>query len=141
MKPMRWPSIRPSVSKWPRESRGMLMLREPACATVAATAALGDTLWASAGAILSAICAIRVPRPAMKAAKIMMLRITPHSIRTADITTLAAKSRLTAAGDAAILTKRMSEALTRGAGCVGFDLCIHHYGNAFHATGHGKCYP
>src|SRR5664279_5829078 len=119
----------------------MLMLREPACATVAATAALGDALWASAGVILSAICAIRVPRPAMKAAKIIMLRITPHSVRTPDITTLAAKSRLTTVGKAAILTKRMSEVLTGGAGYEGFDLRIHHYGDAFSSDGSRHVLP
>jgi hypothetical protein len=46
----------------------------------------------------------------------MMLRITPYSIRTRDITMPAAKSRLTAMRKTAIFTKRMSEALTRGAG-------------------------
>ena len=75
----------------------MLTLREPACGDGRRDRRpLRDALWASAGVILSAICAIKVPRPAMKAAKIIMLRITPHSIRTPDITTLAAKPRLTA---------------------------------------------
>ena len=61
----------------------------------------------------------------MKAAKIIMLRITPHSIRTPDITTFAAKSRLTAVRKAAILTKRMSEALTTGAGYTGMTACAY----------------
>jgi hypothetical protein len=52
----------------------------------------------------------------MTAAKIIMLRITPHSIRTADITTSAAQSRPTAVRKAAILTKKMSEALMGKAG-------------------------
>src|ERR1700716_2005079 len=87
------------------------MLRRP----VGATASTTEAVLASAGvaAILSAICAMIVPRPTMNAAKIIMLRITPHSIRgTCNITTSAAKPRLTAAAKAAILTKRMSEVLT-----------------------------
>jgi hypothetical protein len=118
------------------------MLREPACATVVVTmAVLGVTLWASAGAILSAICAIRVPRPAMMAAKIIMLRITPHSIRTPDITTLAAKSRLTAVGKVAILTKRMSEVLMGGLDANAFTCVFITMAMRFQAMGRDMCYP
>ncbi len=116
MKPMRWPSIRPSVWKWPRASRGMLRLRVLACATVSVPAVFREAVLASAGVpavILSAICAMKVPRPTMKAAKIIRLRITPHSTgEPGDITTPATKPRLTAAAKAAILAKRMSEVLT-----------------------------
>src|ERR1700738_4595328 len=92
----------------------MLRLRRPLCPTVS-TAGAFRVVVASAGVavILSAICAMMVPRPTMNAARIIMLRITPHSIRgTCNITTSAARPRLTAAAKAAILTKRMSEVLT-----------------------------
>ena len=68
---------------------------------------------AGTGVILSAICAMKVPRPTRTAAKIMMLRMTPHSLTEPPISPRpAAKPRLTAAAEAAILAKRMSEALT-----------------------------
>ena len=71
---------------------------------------------ACAEAILSAICAIMSPRPAMKAAIIMMLRIALHStphIRTqrAAISPLPGTSRGPLRGAPAILGERMSEAL------------------------------
>src|ERR1700738_2425774 len=58
----------------------MLRLRPSLCPTVSTGL---EATWALAacGVILSAICAMKVPRPTMMAAKIMMLRITPHSIR------------------------------------------------------------
>ena len=72
MKPMRWPSMRPSVRKWPRASRGMLRLRPPACADRLGSGGFRDAVVAEAdaGVILSAICAMKVPRPIRKAAKI-----------------------------------------------------------------------
>src|SRR5450631_3470109 len=57
----------------------MARLRMPVCATVSTGAAFRAAALASAGVILSAICAMMVPRPIMKAAKIIRLRITPHS--------------------------------------------------------------
>jgi hypothetical protein len=83
MNSMRWPSMRPSVAKWPRGSRGMLRLRLPACATVAAGATFREAVVAEAGAgvILSAICAMKVPRQIMMAAMIIMLRMTPHPVQ------------------------------------------------------------
>jgi hypothetical protein len=54
----------------------MLRLRPPAGA-VDATATVRGTDVAEAELILSAICAMKVPRPIMIAAKIIMLRITP----------------------------------------------------------------
>src|SRR6266404_5332699 len=59
----------------------MLRLRPPG-AGVSTAAAFRAEVLAWAGVILSAICAMMVPRPTMKAAKIMMLRITPHSVET-----------------------------------------------------------
>src|SRR5262249_28332731 len=87
MKAMRWPSTRPSVRKWPRLSRGMERLRSPACTAVAAGAELRPMVAAEAdalaaagrGDILSAICAMKVPRPIRIAAKIIMLRMTPQT--------------------------------------------------------------
>src|SRR6516225_4062188 len=61
----------------------MLKVRPPFCtgtsAAVCGAAAVAD---AGAGVILLAICAMKVPRPAMTAAMITMLRMTPHQIRT-----------------------------------------------------------
>ena len=93
----------------------MLRLRRPLGAGVSAGAAFRRAVLASAGVavILSAICAMMVPRPIMKAAKIIIIRITPHSIRgTRNITTSAAKPRPIAASKPTIFAKRMSEALT-----------------------------
>jgi hypothetical protein len=64
----------------------MLSVREPldtdvAIATVAA--GFGATAVAAAGAILSAICAMKTPRPPITAAVITMLRMTPHSSQNA----------------------------------------------------------
>jgi hypothetical protein len=79
MKPMRWPSIRPSVWKWPRVSRAMLRLRPPEAVLswIAAKAVFGVAACAGlAAVILSASCAMKVPRPIITAAKIIMLRMT-----------------------------------------------------------------
>jgi hypothetical protein len=46
-----------------------------------------------AGVILSAICAMTVPRKAIKAAKIIRLRMKPHPIGPREFTTPAAKPR------------------------------------------------
>src|ERR1700742_198462 len=96
MKPMRWPSIRPSVAKWPRASWGTLRLREAAWPVLSGIAAkrTDGVAEAGAGAILSASCAMKVPRPIMIAAKIIMLRITPLSIADpADFTMVVSKLR------------------------------------------------
>jgi hypothetical protein len=94
MKSMRWPSMRPSVAKWPRASRGMLRLRPPAWATVTAFCEAG-VAEADAGVILSAIFAMKVPRPIRMAAMTRMLRMTPPTSGLADFTTPAAQPRLT----------------------------------------------
>src|SRR5581483_8300969 len=74
-------------------SRGMLRLRLPAGAVVAiATVACGTEV-ADAELILSAICAMNVPRPIITAAKIIMLRIIPLPSRTLDFTTRRARLR------------------------------------------------
>src|SRR3954454_10706220 len=98
---MRWPSMRPSVRKCPRKSRPMLTLRDPPCPTVSA-APFRTLEWASAGVvavILSAICAMIVPRPTMTAAKIVRLRIYDILDGAADIITSAVKPRLHAVGE------------------------------------------
>src|ERR1700756_1294998 len=104
----------------------MLRLRPPASATVSSGAFRGAALAdAGAGVSLSAICAMKVPRATRTAAKMIMLRMTPHSVHTAaDITTLAANRRLTTPVQAAISAKRMSEVLT-GAVIHGLDPRIH----------------
>src|ERR1700684_2403501 len=60
----------------------MLRLRRLASAVVSDATAnrVAGVAEAGAGVILSAICAMKVPRPIMIAAKIIMLRITPLSI-------------------------------------------------------------
>src|SRR5579872_4760204 len=68
----------------------MLRLREAARATVSVAMASRAEGVADAGGvtILSANCAMKVPSPIMIAAKIIMLRMTPHSTEgTVDITT------------------------------------------------------
>src|SRR4051794_40294550 len=98
---MRWPSMRPSVRKCPRKSRPILTLRDPPCPTVSA-APFRTLEWASAGVvavILSAICAMIVPRPTMTAAKIVRLRIYEILDGAADITMSAVKPRLHAGGE------------------------------------------
>src|SRR5215208_6137822 len=80
--------MRPSARKCPRKSRGMLKLRDAVRPTVSLGTFLAAVL-ASAGVvavILSAICAIIVPRPIMTTAKIMRLRITPHPNATPEQT-------------------------------------------------------
>src|SRR6185312_10362535 len=82
---------------WPRASRGMLTLRRAVSAAgasdAACRAALGE---AAAGVILSAIWAMKTPSPAMIAAVITMLRMTPHSLPRpfGDFTTPPATGRL-----------------------------------------------
>src|SRR5271167_4136615 len=80
----------------------MLRLRIPACAIVSAGIAFDAAAGvadAGAGVILSAICAMKVPSPIMIAAKIIMLRMTPHPIRgTADMIMPAGKLRPTVPG-------------------------------------------
>src|SRR6266576_3649081 len=119
--------MRPSVWKWPRASRGRLMLRMPVGAPVSTAAELTVAVLASAGVavILSAICAMMVPRPTMIAARIIMLRMTPHSPKDARYQTSATKPRLKPADKAVILTKRMSEGLTGEAVMRGIDPRIH----------------
>ena len=120
MKPMRWPSIRPSVWKWPRASRGMLRLREPAGATVSTAAAFRGTVLASARRHL-------VRHLRHQGAEADHEGGEDHHVthdatldpRTADITTSAAKPRLTGRRKVAILTKRMSEVLTASTGYAG----------------------
>src|SRR5271163_1652453 len=93
----------------------MLMLRLPLCATATAGAAVGEAVLASAAfvVILSAVCAMMVPRPAATAAKIMMLRITPHSLRKKPISPHPPQARDQSRRHMpAILAKRMSEGLT-----------------------------
>src|SRR3984893_4034295 len=91
----------------------MLRLRPSLCSTVSTVL---EATWALAacGVILSATCAMKVPRPTMMAAKIMMLRITPHSIRGRPYDHASRKTANTGRTSGAILTKRMSEALTVG---------------------------
>src|ERR1700751_4843992 len=82
----------------------MFRRRKPASTLGADVATCAATLLeveAEAGAILSAICAMKVPRPDRMAAVITMLRITPtsHSQKAdADFTTSPATGRLRAAG-------------------------------------------
>ena len=99
-------------------SRGMLRLRAPALArrsrrhAAVAAARYRCKSRRAPAVILSAICAMAVPRTTIKAAKIIRLRITPHPIR-ATIPPRPLPNRdgwRTAKG--AILTKRMSEVLT-----------------------------
>src|SRR5437588_7150997 len=91
----------------------MLKVRPAVGASVSTEAFRGTVAEAAAGDILSAICAMKVPRPIRMAAKIIRLRMTPHTrFRAADITTSAAKPRLTAAARTVISAKRMSEVLT-----------------------------
>src|SRR4051812_19395548 len=97
----------------------MLKVRPAVGASVSTEAFRGTVAEAAAGDILSAICAMKVPRPTRMAAKIIRLRMTPHTrFRVADITTTAAKPRLTEPGQAAILAKRMSEVLTAVPDCA-----------------------
>src|ERR1700730_4727392 len=80
----------------------MLRLRMPACTGVSMGTAFLATAVAEAGAgdILSAICAMKVPRPARMAAVIKMLRMTPHTpgSSTRDLTMPAAILRRSSAG-------------------------------------------
>src|SRR6202022_5177974 len=94
----------------------MSRLRGPACPTVSTGVAFrADVAGGGAAVILSAICAMKVPRPIMIAAKIKMLRITPHSMRSAISPLKPGHRDQDAPAEAAILAKRMSEGLTRGA--------------------------
>src|ERR1700751_3494684 len=95
----------------------MARLRAPACDTVSATEAFrteaASVAAAGAGVTLSAICAMKVPRPTRIAAKINMLRIAPHPIRGFAITSCRReKFDRRCRARPAILPKRMSEALT-----------------------------
>jgi hypothetical protein len=65
---------------------------------------------------------MKVPSTTMTAAKIIMLRIThtlDHNTGRGDITTAAAKPRLTAMPEAVISANRMGEALTAWIACSG----------------------
>ncbi len=95
----------------------MLRVREPADGDVAiamVAAGLAATFVAAAGAILSAICAMKTPRPPITAAVITMLRITPHYLqRPFPISPRPLRDRdRTGPTEAAIFAKRMSEVLT-----------------------------
>src|SRR3984885_595209 len=96
----------------------MMMLRRPASDVVSGvTAERADGVAeAGVGAILSAICAMKVPSPIMIAAKIIMLRITPLSIAWSPHRPTPSRSRRNFdrrhATRTAILAKRMSEGLT-----------------------------
>jgi hypothetical protein len=61
----------------------MARLRPPAGAVAATATVVRGADVAEAELILSAICAMKVPRPIMMAAKIIMLRITPLPSRKA----------------------------------------------------------
>ena len=115
MKPMRWPSIRPSVRKWPRAVAGN---------AEAANTRLADGLGGS-GFARGGIGERRRARRHL----VRRLRhdgaeddhdggknhkVTHHATldEICNITTSAAKPRLIAADEAVILTKRMSETLT-----------------------------
>src|SRR5256885_2112891 len=66
-----------------RDRKARLGLRPPAGAAVATATVVRGAEVAEAELILSAICAMKVPRPIMIAAKIIMLRITPFPSRKA----------------------------------------------------------
>src|ERR1700727_3486546 len=96
----------------------MLRLRRLASEVVSdATANRTDGVAdAGVGAILSAICAMKVPSPIKIAAKIIMLRITPLSIAWSPHRPTPSRSRRNFdrryATRTAILAKRVSEGLT-----------------------------
>ena len=95
----------------------MLRVREPleADVTIATVAAgLAATAFAVAGVILSAICAMKTPRPPITAAVITMLRMTPLCLRKpCRISSRPLQGRdYAGSAEAAIFAKRMSEALT-----------------------------
>src|SRR3954468_22525272 len=116
----------------------MLKVRPAVGASVSTEAFRGTVAGAAAGDILSAICAMKVPRPTRMAAKIIRLRMTPHTrFRVADITTTAAKPRLTEPGQAAILAKRMSEVLTAVADYVPRGLTLRVGGALAGSSGQG----
>src|SRR5690242_16466683 len=92
----------------------MLSVREPDGAEVAiATVAVGLTpLVAAAGVILSAICAMKTPRPPITAAVMTMLRMTHAHSKQRQISPRPPRHRdQTRPAEAAIFAKRMSEAL------------------------------
>ena len=88
----------------------------PACGAAGTAVAFLSTVVADAGAgvIFAAIWAMNVPSPIMIAAKIIMLRMTLHTL-TRDIRKLSSQSatklRLTRPAKPAFFAKRMSEAL------------------------------
>src|SRR6516162_1819893 len=71
----------------------MLRLRPPTCGAAATATVVRGADVAEAELILSAICAMNVPRPIMMAAKITMLRMTPLTNRKLDLTTPSALPR------------------------------------------------
>src|SRR5512144_1680034 len=71
----------------------MLRLRPPTGAVVATATVVCGADVADAELILSAICAMKVPRPIMTAAMIIMLRITPLPGRKLDFITRRARPR------------------------------------------------
>jgi hypothetical protein len=102
----------------------MARLRAPACDTVSATEAFrteaASVAAAGAGVALSAVCAMKVPRPTRIAAKINMLRIAPHQIRGfADHIMPAGKVRPTMPGEASDFAEK-DERSVNGRTCFCF---------------------
>src|SRR4051794_3850730 len=93
----------------------MLRLRLLACPIVSAMAPCRGALVAEAGAsvILSANCAMNVPRPTITAANISMLRIRLHLFDEPYLTTPDAIARSGEPVEGCFFAKRMSEALTQ----------------------------